>query len=237
MVVPSLNTIAEDDFRTFLPAGANYHVHRQRLRAKPGAVTVDDLRRANMDAEAACSLLCDLRPSAIAFNCTGASVASGRRSHHLLAERLTRSLGVPATNTMLAIAHALTQLGARSIVHVCPFEGESATIERVALQDDGFEVIESVALGFTDARQAALMTPDEIAELACRKDRADADAILLSCANVRAFEAAELAEQRTGKPVVTSNQAMLWDVLRLAGWEGRIERGGRLLDGAVPHRR
>jgi maleate isomerase len=32
MIVPSLNTIAEDDFRRCRPAGYACHVHRVRLR-------------------------------------------------------------------------------------------------------------------------------------------------------------------------------------------------------------
>jgi maleate isomerase len=39
----------------------------------------------------------------------------------------------------------------------------------------------------------------------------------------------ECTERRLGKPLVTSNQAMLWDCLRLAGIEDRLEGLGRLL--------
>ena len=37
-----------------------------------------------------------------------------------------------------------------------------------------------------------------------------------------------LAEQEFGKPVVCSNQAMIWDCLRLAGIDDRIPGYGRL---------
>ncbi len=39
----------------------------------------------------------------------------------------------------------------------------------------------------------------------------------------------EALEARTGKPVVTSNQAMAWDALRLAGVEDRVVGYGWLL--------
>ncbi len=39
----------------------------------------------------------------------------------------------------------------------------------------------------------------------------------------------EALEQETGKPVVTSNQAMMWDCLRLAGVRDKHDRYGRLL--------
>ncbi|HVV92712.1 MAG TPA: hypothetical protein VHD15_04760 [Hyphomicrobiales bacterium] len=229
MIVPSLNTIAEDDFRRFCPAEIAYHVHRVRLRTEPGKVTVDDLARAGRGAEDAGRALLDLKPTAIAFNCTGASVAGGEGSDRRLAADMTAALGVPSTNTMLAVKQALEALGVRSLVHVCPFEGESSEIERRALEEGGFDVVSSVALGFTDARVAANLPPEEIAAVGRSRDSDRADAILLSCANVRALEAAPVLEAELGKPVVTSNQAMLWAVTRLAGWRGTIAGGGRLM--------
>jgi maleate isomerase len=229
MIVPSLNTIAEDDFRLFCPPEIAYHVHRIRLRRDPGVVTPEDLARANHEAEDAGRTLADLRPTAIAFNCTGSSVADGKFSDRRLAERMTEALGIPTTNTMIAIKQALEARKIRSLVHLCPFAGDSSEIERRSLEESGFDVLSSVPLGFTDARVAAKMPPEEIAALARQHDCDRADGILLSCANVRALEAAAAVEEQTGKPVVTSNQAMLWAVARLAGWRGVIEGGGSLM--------
>ena len=38
----------------------------------------------------------------------------------------------------------------------------------------------------------------------------------------------EELEQAVGQPVITSNQAMIWDTLRLAGIDDKIEGYGRL---------
>lgn len=230
MLVPSLNTIAEDDFDRFCPDGVRYHVHRIRLRTTPGRVTVDDLGRAYDEAVEAGRTVADLKPQVVAFNCTGASVARGPGGDRLLAERMTQDLGVPATNTMQAIKGALRRFGVRTLVHVCPFAGDSSRIEQESLEHDGFHILKSVALGFSDARTAAGMEVAELAELAATHDQPEADAVLLSCANVRALEAVPEVEAKLGKPVVTSNQAMLWDALRLGGWRGRLQGGGRLME-------
>lgn len=233
MVVPSLNTIAEDDFHYYMPEGIAYHVHRHRLQAVGRVVTVEDLRRAWYEATDAASFLADLGPDAIVFNCTGASVANGPQSDQLLAERMTTELGIPVTNAMLAMKQALTAVSARAIVHLCPFQGGSVAIEQDSLREGGFELVESVGLGFRDAREAARMSPADIANRAAALDSDKADAVLLSCANVRAFEAAEILEQRVAKPVITTNQAVLWAVLRLLDWHGTIANGGQLL--RLPH--
>ncbi|NKF24153.1 maleate cis-trans isomerase family protein [Solimonas marina] len=229
MIVPSLNTIAEDDFRAFCPPEVAYHVHRLRLRKEGGRVTMDSLIEAHRQAVDEAGYLKDLSPTAIAFNCTGASVACGSDGDEKLAVQMTEALGVPATNTMVAIKQALRTLGAQRVLHICPFTNEFSRIEREALLGAGISVAGTVSLDFTDAKVAARMAPQQITDFV-RQNLDDAvGSVLLSCANVRAFEAADELEAAIGLPVVTSNQAMLWGVLKDAGWKGRIDGGGRLL--------
>ncbi|GAA3611863.1 aspartate/glutamate racemase family protein [Nonomuraea rosea] len=226
MVLPSLNTIAEDDFRTFCPVP--YHVHRIRLRKEAGRVTTESLMRAYLEATEEAELAADMGPDAIVFNCTGASVAFGGDCDARLARRMTERLGIPATNTMVAIKAALAALRAENILHICPFTGEFSQIERESLIASGFTVKSTVSLGFLDAKAAALMEPGQIAESVRGRIDDSIGAVLLSCANVRAFEAADALESAIGRPVVTSNQAVLWAVLRAAGWTGEISGAGGL---------
>lgn len=230
MIVPSLNTIGEDDFRKFCPADVQYHVHRIRLRKEAGVVTPESLLRAHLEAIEEATYLKDLNPTAITFNCTGASVACGVDGDQRLAERMTQELSVPSSNTMVAIKRALTHVGAKKIVHICPFADKFSTEEKASLQASGFEVIKSVGLNFVDAKEAALMAPEKLASLAMQHAVAGMDAILLSCANVRAFETVALLEKQLDVPVVTSNQAVLWDMLHMLAWRGIVPQGGRLFE-------
>ena len=52
------------------------------------------------------------------------------------------------------------------------------------------------------------------ARLAKENDRPDADGIFLSCTNTRQIEAIADIEKMLGKPVVNSNQAVLWGALK-----------------------
>ena len=60
--------------------------------------------------------------------------------------------------------------------------------------------------------------------------RGDADAYLVSCANISVFGVIEELEGRLGRPIVTSNQAVIWDALRLIGWQETRGCPGRLFD-------
>ncbi len=73
--------------------------------------------------------------------------------------------------------------------------------------------------------------PDETYRLAREVASAapDADGIFISCGNLRSFEAIERLETDTGLPVVTSNQAGLWQTLRMAGIDEQLPNLGRLL--------
>lgn len=231
MIVPSLNTIAEDDFRAFCPNEVSYHVHRIRLRKEAGRVTMDALTRAYLEAVDEAGFVKDMSPDAIAFNCTGASVAHGKGCDVALAARMSEQLGVPSTNTMVAIKEALAFVQARNILHVCPFGDEFSRVERASLEEAGLTVQRTVSLGFTDAKVAAQMPPGEIANVVMKQVDETTGAVLLSCANVRAFEAVQELEESLGMPVVTSNQAMLWSVLQAAGWRDSIAGAGRLFGG------
>jgi len=46
---------------------------------------------------------------------------------------------------------------------------------------------------------------------------------------LRSVDIIDALEQRAGKPVITSNQALAWDALRLAGIARKIDGFGRLL--------
>ncbi len=59
-------------------------------------------------------------------------------------------------------------------------------------------------------------------------DRPEAQAVFISCSNLRTLDIIEKLERDLGKPVITSNQASLWGMLRLIGDRRAIPGAGRL---------
>jgi arylmalonate decarboxylase len=59
-------------------------------------------------------------------------------------------------------------------------------------------------------------------------DRPDAQAIFISCTNFGTLDIIESLEKKLGKPVVTSNSASMWKMMRLVGDESAVPGGGRL---------
>ncbi len=217
LIIPSLNVIVEDDLRRELPLDVGFHIGRLRLRKTQGRVTQQALLDAGRESVEQSTLLSDAGMDAIAFNCTGASLSDGPEGARRLRDQIAEATHTPATTTILSVVRALRASGLKRIVHVCPFTAEFGADEAAFLRAEGFEVVESRGLNFTDARVAAKMSPQEICDIALRVDRPEAEGLFLACANVRAMEATAELQQRLRKPVVTSNQAVIWDLLDMIG--------------------
>ena len=56
------------------------------------------------------------------------------------------------------------------------------------------------------------------------------DAVFVSCTSVRLAEAARAIEAETGVPITSSNHAMAWHALRLAGVTDAMPQWGRLFE-------
>ena len=121
---------------------------------------------------------------------------------------------------------ALRALGAGRVSVASPYEPWLNEKLRVYLKECGFEVLAIKGFG-TQAH--ASFTPEQNAGLVAEVDRAEAQAIFISCTNFRTLEIIEPLEAKLGKPVVTGNSASVWKMLRLLGDRRSIPGSGRLL--------
>jgi maleate isomerase len=213
LIVPSSNRMVEQEMVRALPEGATAHVARLRMTG-PHERPLEQLLP---DVTAAAAALDDARCAAIAFHCTANSTAGGPDGERRLLAALRAATAAAVTTTATAIRAALDALGARRIVLVTPYTAQATAHEARFFADAGYEVAAAVALdlGGSDAYCAAPASTWEAALLEARRD--DADAYLLSCANVACFAVIERVERALGKPLVTSNQSVLWAALRAAG--------------------
>ena len=76
----------------------------------------------------------------------------------------------------------------------------------------------------------------DVVEFATRACRPEAEALLCSCTAWRSVEAARAIEERTGRPVVSSNQSTIWTALRALGITEPVRGFGRLLESLAPAR-
>jgi len=75
----------------------------------------------------------------------------------------------------------------------------------------------------------AEVSKETLYHLAKEVDHPESEAVFISCTNLHTIEIIEKLENDLQKPVITSNQATMWNMLRMAGVNDKIEGYGQLL--------
>ncbi len=172
-------------------------------------------------------ILPDLTLDVVAFGCTSGSMVIGpERVRTLIRESRP---GVPTTTPVEAVDSALAALGARRIGLVAPYQRRVGEAMRDYFVTAGYEVPILAIFDEPDDTVAARITPDSIATAVARTAaHPEVDAVFVSCTSLRVAEAVETLEARIGKPVTSSNHALAWHSLRLAGVADPLDGRGRL---------
>ena len=217
LIIPSSNRMVEDEMNHAFPEGVRAHVTRLRMTGDNRG----PLNQLMPRVEEAARALVDARCEVVAFHCTANSMDAGRDGEERILAALTRGGAARATTTATAIRHALDALRARRIVLITPYTQETTDHEAEFLHEAGYEVLHAKGYALAGA-DAYCATPsqfwrDRLIEAA----RPDADAYFLSCAAISQLGIIEEVEARLGRPLITSNQVVIWDTLCALGGERR----------------
>lgn len=191
--------------------------------------TPENLRSMGPHIEAAArSILPEQDLDVIAYACTAASVVLGDE-YVFEAMRQAKPGAACVTPTSAAFA-AFSALGVGKVSVLTPYTrlvtGEITTY----LESKGLAVVSAENMNLEDDRDMARVSPKTIRRAGVEAMDSDADALFISCTALRAAGCVQAIEAQTGKPVVTSNQAMVWRSLRLAGDGRPIQGYGRLFN-------
>jgi maleate isomerase len=222
MMLPSVNTIAEPQMNAMLPAGVS--LHATRLHLEGGGKQLSMLERL----EEAAALLADARVDRIIFHCTAVSMWSPQIVEEI-ARRVASVTQIPLVITSEAVVEALRSLAASRIVLLSPYVQATNDREVRFLADRGIEVLRERGLGIVDGIGMAAVEPQRWYEEALRLRDPAADAYFLSCTTIRSADVIDALEREVARPVITSNQVVVWRTLRGAGIGDPIDGFGRLL--------
>lgn len=165
----------------------------------------------------------------VAYGCTSAAMAIGEEK---VFERIRAVRpNVKCTTPITAAFAAFEALGARRIGVLTPYRADVNRIVADYIKARGFEVPVFGSFNEPDDGTVARITPASIrAGIGAIKASAAVDAVFVSCTSVRLAEAARDIEAEIGLPVTSSNHAMAWHALRLAGVDDALPEWGRLFE-------
>ena len=184
---------------------------------KSGGITLEFVLKMAGDPniEAAAQKLAGEGACAVAYACTSGSYVRGFGGDTEIADRMGAISGVRVTTTSTATVRALRHLGVRRVAVLSPHVDALNERLHTFLEGSGFEVVRLVGLNKVGAIE--LIPPISTrAIVETQVDSGDADGIFISCTSVRTASIIHDLEQALGKPVVSANQATMWEVLRLA---------------------
>ena len=207
LIIPSVNTYSEPQFNHFAPEGLGIHVARARVAGQ----WKRPLPEMKGEIAGAAKLLSDCGPDVIVFHCTDTSMTQGPQGEGKILDIVKEATGIDAMATSRLVLEALQTLGMKKVVLLTPYQSNKAVIDYLTAA--GVTVVADVALKL-EAKNFGSVTPQDWARLAKENDRPDADGLFLSCTNTTQIEAIAEIERMLGKPVVNSNQAVLWGCVK-----------------------
>ncbi len=229
LIVPPTNTVNEAEWARLMPAGVTFHTHRMPLH--PDTTSEEGKRGLMRDLDQVFGMLKQSRVDAIAYACTAGSMINPVRS---LPDALSERSGVRAVTTSAAIVDALKELGATRLSVATPYAERLNEHETHFLEENGFEVLRLIGLGIgangpSEYTRIAETPLDAVAAHARAAFVPGSDALLITCTDFPTLPLIAQLEDELGVPVVTSNQATFWAMLRAAGIDDRLDGAGALL--------
>lgn len=197
-------------------------------------VTPDTLRQMERDLPKTVALLPEAYGfDAIGYGCTSGATMIGEERVDKVIRRYHPS--AKTSNPISACKAAFTALGVNRIALVTPY-APSVTLEmQNNLVKSGFDITAVASFNQSSDLIVARITAESILQAVLKIGaRNDCDGVFVSCTSLRALEIIADAEAALGKPVVSSNQALAWHLMRLSGLTDAAVGAGKLFDLTQP---
>jgi maleate isomerase len=217
---------SEHEFRRlFRLPGVDFYASRIWNDA---TITPDTLAAMARDIEAGARvILPGLRLDVMGFTCTSGAMVIGEDKVFGLM-RAARP-GLACTSPITGAMAGITALGLRRIALLTPYVQSINDMMRSHIEARGVAV--PVMGSFNNSND------DEVARISLDSTRAAAidlgksphvDGIFVSCTSIRTIDIIREVEEAIGKPMLASNPAQAWHLLRLGGVGDKLPQWGRL---------
>lgn len=215
LLLPLDNAVIEPEFAGLCPEGTNAFTIRLDTAHRP------DMPAAGVRASAGFN---ELDVDVVGYACAETSFLDGEDVNDWLQRGISETTGRPSVTATTAMATALTALGVRSLAVAAPYPEASMRALTTYLDARAVDVVSAVARDYSttskdprDWWQTNREQPSEAYRLARSADHAAAEAVFIAATNLRSVEIIEQLRRDLGKPVLSSNTAMLWWLLRASG--------------------
>ena len=232
LIVLQTDQTIEHEFKEIFGAQPDVAVYNARI---PNAmdVTPESLQQMSTNLPQAAALL----PPSFGFDVIGYACTSG--STMIGEDRVTALIqgvhsNVKVTNPLSATKAAMSTLGLKRIALVTPYAVNVTKEMQANLRASEFETTAVATFDQSDDFTVARISADSILRAVVQIGSRDAcDGVFVSCTSLRALQVITQAEAKIGKPVISSNQALAWHMMRLSGINDTPQNAGRLFQAQI----
>lgn len=212
----------EGELRTLLPSAVRMYTNRI---VNENPLTVESIHRtADGITEAGSALIPGQPLDALVYACTAGAATIGPDEVEELLRRAKPS--ALCTSPVRAAILAMRSLGIRRPMILTPNAEEVNAILARCFVAHGFDVQQVVGFEFLDDFDIARVPPETVVDAAGRSCHPHADGLLICCTTLRVSPVIEEIERIVGRPIVTSNQAIAWELSRGLGIAPEPSLGG-----------
>jgi maleate isomerase len=222
LIVLQADETIEPDFRRLLSPDVALYVTRIPSGADLNPDTIAAMEHALPRAAA---LLPPAAFGAVGYACTSGTTLIGAQRVAALVRGACP--GAAVTDPLTAAIAGLHAAEARSVALVSPYIPSVAEPIRRAFEAAGFAVPCALSFGEESEARVARIDPGSIRDAALTAARSGADAVFLSCTNLRTLEVLDELATALGRPVLSSNRVLAWHMARLSGAPLAADAPGR----------
>ncbi|HEU0155996.1 MAG TPA: hypothetical protein VFQ82_07990 [Stellaceae bacterium] len=227
VLIPSTNTTVEIECR-LLPV--EYQAHVGRLMTSTPGRTFAPSRDEDIDYQS--RLLGTAKVELVILAQTSASLFA-EDYDEVVTRRMSAGAGAPAVTSAQAVGRAVRALGATRIGLVSPYSEEvNRRAADLFARNHGIATVALEGFGATDSYAIGNLGPEHARDAFRRIDRPEIEAFVVPGGNFPTMQSIATWEREFNRPIVTTNQASFWAMLRLLGPGEKITGYGRLLEEA-----
>ncbi|PJJ63602.1 maleate cis-trans isomerase family protein [Compostimonas suwonensis] len=232
LILPSDNVLMEPELNELGLPGVSFHVLRLT------ATDPEEMRRQAIELAGS---ITEMGLDVVVYACAETSFNGGRTSRASLSALIAEECGLPVITATEALLRACESMELVQVAVVSPYSVRSGTDLEDVLAENGLTVVAATHRDFsleTDDPRVWFLTnrqaPAEVHAMARQLAHGDADAVLIVSTNLATLRILSPLEEELGKPVLSSNQAIVWWCLRRLGLSIDLSALGRLADADIP---
>ncbi|MFQ6069857.1 MAG: aspartate/glutamate racemase family protein [Candidatus Aminicenantales bacterium] len=226
LIIPSSNTNMEAEFWKMALGWATVHTARARLKE----ISLENLEEMEVEMLEAALRLADVDIDVLAYGCTTGSLFRGKEHGREIEQKLKKRTGIPAVATAQAMIDALVALKISRVCIATPYNEDINRMEKRFIEQNGIEVLRIQGLGIVENKEVGRKGPDAAYELGLKIFIPETQGIFISCTNFRTIEILDQLENELRVPVISSNTATFWSMMKKAGIQKKLMGYGSLLE-------